>query len=615
MTDIRNDLLIWGFGNHEPVDMYRRAGVITTGGVPGNAEWLEKWHNFYDSDESVALLEYMGVNILHCRFYKGMGWEHEKKDFAAVEKFALRCRKRGIKVLAYVQHATLYWELMQKEIPGLREWAIVDENGKLSIYGGKEYWRWMPCPNNPDFNNYICKILQIAMDSECFDGVMFDNVGNVPCYCPRCQKLFREYVKKHYNFDFLDPDYIELPPQPPLDSEIQDPLQQAALAFRQETLTEQYQAWRKYIKERNPDFIISGNFPLVSMQRSNVHLGADVTELVKAFDLIVSQTSNLVKIADGCIITQVPELKFARAAGILDLPLTDGCAAALDISENFLIARLGEALCGGGIMVERSAMRPKRGGEPDMEVIEHRRKILAEMKDLYRNYKRLFDMPHYEPIGVLFVKEAIFKSYASLEGLLKVQESLMRNHLPFRCVIADANGIKPENLDGCTTLIIPGTKLLSETLVDELKSFEGRLITVGDECGDFDENFCQRAVNPFLNVENIPMPRHNIPLARFRTEVQYVPDEWHRYFQDLPAVELNIESIVDYKCDEEDNISGVLITSPVPSAGGSIELPEGDWSIEAFGESKCSAEYRNGKVIIPAFYGICVVELKQHSGK
>ena len=29
-------LLIWGFGNHEPIDMYRRGGIYTTGGVPGN---------------------------------------------------------------------------------------------------------------------------------------------------------------------------------------------------------------------------------------------------------------------------------------------------------------------------------------------------------------------------------------------------------------------------------------------------------------------------------------------------------------------------------------------------------------------------------------------------
>jgi len=601
------NLLIWGFGNHEPIDMYRRCGISTTGGVPGNARWLKKWHNFYDSDESVALLQDMGVNILHCRFYKGMGWEHEQHDFPAVREFALRCRKRGIKVIAYVQHATLYWELMQKEIPHLRAWAIIGANGKPAIYAGKEYWRWAPCPNNPEYRDYICKILQIAMDAGCFDGVLFDNVGNYPCYCPRCQQKFREYVKTHYDFDFLDPDYIELPPMPAIDSEVQDPLQQAMLSFRQETLTEQYRQFRDYIKSRQPDFILSGNYPLVTMQYSAFNLGGDMVELSKVFDLIMSQSSNLVKVADGCVISQVPELKFARAAGIPDLPLTDGCAATLDLAEEFLIARFCESLFGGGILVERSAMRPKRGGEPDMAVIAHRKQILNRIKAWHREYKALLDMPHYEPIGVLFSKESVYKSYDSVENTVKVQESLMRNHLPFRCVIADANGIKMENLAGCTTLIVPGAKLLSDKVVTQLQNFAGRLIVIGDECGDYDENYAQRAENPFAGAEKISMPEHQVRLARFRTEIQYVKDDWRQYFPDMPEVELNAESVVDFKCDDDGVITGVLISSPVVSGGGTVALPEGEWFVEPFGEIKRPAEYKDGKVVIPTFRGGCII--------
>lgn len=603
--------MIWGFGNHEPIDMYRRVGVTTTGGVPGNARWLKKWHNFFDSDESVALLADMGVNILHCRFYKGMGWEHEKHDFPAVRDFALRCRKRGIKVLAYVQHATLYWELMQKEIPNLRDWAIISENGKPAIYAGKEYWRWAPCPNNPEYNDYICKILQIAMDGDCFDGVMFDNVGNYPCYCPRCQQKFREYVKANYDFNFLDPDYIELPPQPPLNAEIQDPLQQASLAFRHQVVNEQYKYWRKYIKDRDPEFIVSGNFALVPMQYAVTNWGIDPLELVKSFDILVSQSSNLVKCADGCVITQIPELKLARAAGVCDLPLTDGCAAALDLSEEYLIARFGEALAGGGILVERSAMRPKRGGEPDMEIIAHRKSILEKFRKLHQDHRALLDMPHYEPIGVLHSKESLYKSYKSLEDYFRVQESLKRNHLPFRCVIADADGINMENLTGCTTLIVPGARLLSDRVIEQLKNFSGRLIVAGDECGDYDEFFAQRAENPFPDTEKIPVTMHPIPLARYRTEVQYIPDDWKKYFPELPAVELNTESAVDYKCSADGQIAGVLITSPVASAGGSIELPAGEWYAEPFGETPRPAEYKNGKVSVPAFRGICIIKWRQ----
>ena len=143
----------------------------------------------------------------------------------------------------------------------------------------------------------------------------------------------------------------------------------------------------------------------------------------------------------------------------------------------------------------------------------------------------------------------------------------MRNHLPFRCVIADADGIKQENLAGCTTLIVPGAKLLSDKVVKQLQEFDGRLIVIGDECGDYDENYSQRAENPFAGTEKIAMPEHRVPLARFRTEVQYVKDDWRQYFPGMPEVSLNSESVVDFKCDAAGVISGVLISSPVVSGG------------------------------------------------
>ena len=600
-------LMIWGFGNHEPIDMYRRCGITTTGGVPGNARWLQKWHNFFDSDESAALLEHLGVNIIHCRFYKGMGWEHEKEDFPAVRAFAQRCRKRGIKVLAYVQHATLYWELMQKEIPDLSDWAVIGENGKPEIYAGKEYWRWVPCAANPKFFDYICGILQIAMDAECFDGVLFDNVGTYPCFCERCQRKFREFVKKHYDFHFLDPDFIRLPPVPPLDVELQDPLMQAALAFRMEQQDALYAGFRQYIKSRRPDFIISGNFPLVSQQYGQIHLGGDLVGIARHFDIVMSQTANRVKAVNGCVITQIPELKFVRAQGTTALPLTDNCGATLD-EPLHLVDRLCEALFGGGVLVERAAMIPKRGGEPNLALIEERKATLDEMKHIHREYRELLDLPHYEPIGVIYGKEAIIKSYRSLENLHKVQVALLRNHLPYRTVIADANGLWKQNLAGCSTLIVPGTLLLSDRAVEDLKAFPGRLIVAGDECGDYDENYSQREANPFPDAEKLPLPGHEVLLARFGTHVRQVEDNWRQYFPDMPEVSIESECAVDFKCGADGQIAGVLLTSPIPSAGGSIELAEGSWTAEPFGEASRPIPWADGKVSVPAFRGACIIK-------
>ena len=77
----------WTFGAHEPYTMYRRMGVRSTGGIHGNCHWLPEWFKWWDSEECPKLMEELGLNWLLCRFYKGMGWEEEKKDFPNVKRF------------------------------------------------------------------------------------------------------------------------------------------------------------------------------------------------------------------------------------------------------------------------------------------------------------------------------------------------------------------------------------------------------------------------------------------------------------------------------------------------------------------------------------------------
>ena len=73
----------WTFGAHEPYTMYRRVGKHCTGGIDGNAQWVKPWLDWFD-EKSPEVMESLGLNFLHSRFYKGMGWEVEKKDFPNV---------------------------------------------------------------------------------------------------------------------------------------------------------------------------------------------------------------------------------------------------------------------------------------------------------------------------------------------------------------------------------------------------------------------------------------------------------------------------------------------------------------------------------------------------
>ena len=73
-------------------------------------------------------------------------------------------------------------------------------------------------------------------------------------------------------------------------------------------------------------------------------------------------------------------------------------------------------------------------------------------------------------------------------------------------------------------------------------------------------------------------------------------------------MKLNPESVADFKCTPDGEIAGVLITSAKKSCGGTVELPEGNWTAEPFGEEKRPVEFRDGKAVVPAFRGACVLE-------
>ena len=184
----------------------------------------------------------------------------------------------------------------------------------------------------------------------------------------------------------------------------------------------------------------------------------------------------------------------------------------------------------------------------------------------------------------------------------------MRNQLPYRIVPSDGTGVWRKNLEGCTTLIVPGAKLLSDQVIADLKAFKGRLLVAGNECGDYDENYMQRPENPFPETEKIPLTPHEILSAGYLTKIRWVADDWRSFFPELPAVKLNPESVVDFKCTPEGEIAGVLITSAVKSFGGTVELPGTEWTVEVFGGEKQPLVFKDGKAVIPAFGGACVLE-------
>lgn len=487
----------WTFGNHEPISMYRRAGNRVTGGIQGSALWLEDWHHWFDSEASARLMQDLGLNILHSRFYKGMGWQYESRDFPNVKRFVANCHKHDIRVLAYVQFSTLYYETMLTEVPDLPDWVALDERGQKRTWHGR-YYRWVPCSNDPDFEAYLKKVIRIALTEGHFDGIMIDNCDQPACYCPRCTALFREHLAQEPDPEsrFGLPTVANvLPPiQRPEYGEIQDPICQEWVRFRCKRLTDLYRRLYRHAKSCKPSAIVSGN--IQNIRRSNMagRAGLNMADLGDCFDIFVSQSGNAPGFSDGCVVNRVREMKLARALDTPILALCDSDAGGAAGAKGDALALVEDAVF-GGIPTDRTVIKPDREMVSPQRVAVHRA-LLKRFNETVRAGRQGLVAPSYAPVQMLYSRESIMLSENAYRAVLATEEILLRNHVPYGLLpTAVATPLVFPN--DCEVLLVCDQRCLADAQLEALVRFArrgGRLIVTG-ESGAYDANYRQRRDN------------------------------------------------------------------------------------------------------------------------
>ncbi len=489
----------WTFGNHEPISMYRRGGSRTTGGIEGSALWLEQWHHWFDSEACTQLMQDLGLNILHSRFYKGMGWQYESRDFPNVKRFVENCHKHDVRVLAYVQFSTLYYETMLTEVPDLADWAARDEDGRKRTWNGR-YYRWMPCSNHPDFEAYLKKMVRIALVAGDFDGIMFDNCHQPACYCPHCVKLFREHLASEPNpeqrFGLPSVENVLPPPEREVSGEIQDPVCQEWVRFRCRRLADLYQRLYRFAKSCKPSAIVSGN--IQNIRRGNMagRAALNMADLDDAFDIFVSQSGNAPGLRDGCLVNRVREMKLARA---LDTPIlalcdSDAGGAPGSASKGEILTLVEDAVF-GGIPTDRTVIKPDRQMVSPERLAVHR-DLLKRFNETVRAGREGLAAPNCEPLRLLYSRESMLFSERAHRAVLAAEEILLRAHLPYGLLLTEAGNplVIP---DDCEVLLVCDQRCLSDAEVDALLRFAhrgGRLIVTG-ESGVYDAKYRQRGDN------------------------------------------------------------------------------------------------------------------------
>jgi len=494
----------WTFGAHEPMSMYRRKGQRTTGGIEGGSHWTQPWLDWFDT-ESPKLMKELGLNWCHARFYKGLGWETERHDLKNVQRFVRGCHENGVKVLAYVQYSTLYYETMEAEIPDLESWCAIDENGRKHTYWGNGYYRWRQCINCEEWEAYIRPILTRAVTEGGFDGVMFDNSFASPCHCARCQKLFREYLStlpdRQDRYGFTDMSHVRIPPERAMLDEMKDPLVVDYTIWRAKRFDALFGRLRAHLKSVRPDAVFSANPQPMRSFGAWRQFGLDMTRFGRHFDVMIAQNGNYpaYDAKNDRIIGRHRDLKLMRELGILAVALCDNDSMMTAEQEKYYLLPMVEDLVLGGVPIDRTIVSPvaKDGLYYSSERIAHRRPLLKKFNDFVSSHRAVLKAPKWEPVRILYTAQAVMLSKTANQGVCAAEEILTRRHVPWGYLVST-----PESLEipaDCEVIVVPEQLCLSEVQRKALAAWAkkgGKLIVTGDS-GRCDELNRQYQHNPF----------------------------------------------------------------------------------------------------------------------
>jgi hypothetical protein len=524
--------LYWAWWGWEPLAHYKRAGG-TVGAVNTKSPTLEQWYDRLHSESLARQMADLGINLGVTHFFKGFGLVAERAEqqrTATLVKFAHR---HGIKVLGYCQSRSLYHEQFLAEEPR------ADEKGQLRTWSSVKY-RWAPCILAREFRDYMKRAIRVGLEEVGLDGLHFDNDYAQPCYCPRCQDGFRAWLTQHFpapqqrfgRASFAD---VRLPSTQPAPGRIDDPLVQAWVRFRCESLAGYHAELCDYARQIRPNVILLANPAYPRGPNSPYLRSVWPVHVGRHLNLMFAENGNFSGLEGAALVSQVRANKQAAAIGYRVISTVwrrnKLNASGLPETAGEVSLQIAEAAANGGIPGTNWALRP--GGDGDRMRIDRPdlSAALAQSLRFVRGNEKLL-------AGARPVRDvAVLRTFASLgfnapeadPQVEAAEEVLIRSGFAWETVFGD----DLRRLDGFAALVLAGQSHLSDAEVGAIRAFArggGAVILVGDN-GRYDENGSERAQPAFAGLEDRRVARVEVaplrPQAGTADRTTVPPSEAH----------------------------------------------------------------------------------------
>lgn len=451
-------------GSHEPYTF-----VVRRGGQRLDAR--EEYERA-QSEELIVRLKRQGVEVFHTHLYKGAGMAHEREEMEDARRVAAIAHKHGLRVDSYVQWNTMIYEPFFVEEPRAQEWIQRDASGQpiMLVYGYQQSYRYRPCFSNPEYLEYLKKIVRFAVEEVKTDFVHFDNYSLNPepesCHCRWCVAGFRQFLRRKYTdaerkerFGFENTDYVNPPrwnrSNPPERMEIIfDPAIQEWIDYRCQSMADALGIMARLIKSLNPEVAVEVNPHGITGANRAWQAGLDHARFLPYTEVFWSEERNLPAVhPDGRIISTIRSYKLARAF------------------RNSLFTYIG---------LDQAAMAEALAFNQTLGSVEPGAPDMGRYIGFYRQHRELYTG------AVDAGNVALLRSYPSITyhharaqlAAVLVEQALIQAKIPFDLVFDDHLA----DLSKYRVLILPESQCLSDAQLAAIRRFVeagGGLVATG----------------------------------------------------------------------------------------------------------------------------------------